>query len=50
MEEGELMKRLRERLFPAGAPGCAMPDLRVVVVPVVLLAAAAAGFLIGRFL
>ena len=43
------MKRSRQRLFPASAPGCAMTDLRVVVISAgAIVLSAVSGWLIGR--
>ena len=44
------MRRFRRRLFPASAPGCAMTDLRVVVICAgAMVLSAVGGWLIGRF-
>ena len=44
------MRRFRLWLFPASAPGCAMTDLRVVVVCAgAIVLSAVSGWLIGRF-
>jgi hypothetical protein len=44
------MKRFRLWLFPASAPGCAMTDLRVVVICAgAIVLSAVSGWLIGRF-
>jgi hypothetical protein len=44
------MKRFRLWLFPASAPGCAMTDLRVVVICAgAIVFAAVGGWLIRRF-
>jgi hypothetical protein len=43
------MKRFRRWLFPASAPGCAMTDLRVVVICAgAIVLSAVSGWLIGR--
>jgi hypothetical protein len=42
------MKRFRRWLFPAGAPACAMTDLRVVVICAgAIVLSAVGGWLIG---
>jgi hypothetical protein len=44
------MRRFRQRLFPVGSPGCAMVDLRAVVICAgAIVLSAVGGWLIGRF-
>ena len=44
------MKRFRLWLFPASAPGCAMTDLRAVIICAgAIVLSAVSGWLIGRF-